>query len=261
MKRLVLITIFLFGCEKFDLKTDNPLDPNNPEYVQPTISILSPSDQETITTDKVDITFQGNELVNEYRYEIITTDIYKATDWSDWSASNTLSLEFLNEHTYTVNAQSRYLTEETSEDASVTFTIDALQPSSLLLYPKQIYPKANVLFKIDLYAHDLENVSALEFVIEFDNTKMDFSESESQVYGDVNVVFYNGTSKIYYTLGVYNSQTGFEKNQLIAEPYFLIKSNPPSSSSTIKISSVSAKTFDGQTIEVVETNQSQVVIQ
>ena len=257
MKKYLSIVLFLFGCETFDVATDNPLDPSNPEYVKPTISILSPSDQQTINTHKVDVALQGNELVTEYRYKIVTSDAYKAAGWSDWVSSNNLSLEFLNEYTYTINAQSRYLNEETSEEASVTFTVDALQSGSLLLYPRQVEPSANSTFKVELYAHSLSNVSALEYVIEFDPSKISFTESSSNAYGDVNVVNYDGVSKVYYTIGVYNNQTGFDKDQLIAEISF----RAITASSTIKILSAAAKSFDGQTIEIVETNQTSVDIE
>ena len=254
MKKYLFILLFFLGCETFDLKTDNPLDPNNPDYVKPTISILSPSDQQTFDTDKVDVTLQGNELVSEYRYKIVTSDVYKAADWSSWSSSNEVSLEFLNEYTYTVNAQSRYLNEETSDEASVTFTVDALQSSSLLLYPRQVQPSTNSSFKVELYAHSLSNVSALEYVIAFDPSKITFIENSSNTYGDVNVVNYDGISKVYYTIGVYNNQTGFEKDQLIAEISF----RAITASSTINILSAAAKSFDGETIEIAGTNQTRV---
>ena len=258
MKRLLPIFLFFFGCETFDVATDNPLDPSNPEYVKPTISILSPSDQQTINADKVDVTFQGNELVTEYRYKIVTSDAYKAVGWSDWFTSNKLSLEFLNEYTYTINAQSRYLNEETSDETSVTFTVDAVKPSSLLLYPKQIQGNVFANSKLLLYAHELTNVSALDFIIEYDETKMAFAGNQgSKVYGDVNVVR-NSTNQIHYTIGKYGNN-GFAQNALIAEIVFQMK-DVSGLSSFIKILSPTAKSLDGQTIEIVGANQTRVDI-
>ena len=74
-------------------------------------------------------------------------------------------------------------------------------------------PRIAVSFKVELYAHSLSNVSALEYVIEFDNSKTTFVENSSNTYGDVNVVNYDGTSKVYYTIGVYNNQTGFGETE------------------------------------------------
>ena len=70
----------------------------------------------------------------------------------------------------------------------------------------------------------------------------------------MNVVNYDGISKVYYTIGVYNNQTGFEKDQLIAEISF----RAITASSTINILSAAAKSFDGETIEIAGTNQTRV---
>ena len=256
MKKLLTLFVFFIGCETFDVVADNPLDPSNPDYVKPTISILSPSDQQTINTDKVKIILQGNELVSEYRYKIVTTDSYKGTHWSSWSPSNEVSLEYLNEYTYTVIAQSRYLNEETSDEASATFTIDALPPSSLLLYPKYVETSTNTIFNIFLFAHDLSNVSALDFIIQYDDTKLSFTPEEgSEEYGDVNIVRYMYQA-IHYTLGKYGDN-GFEENDIIAKISFRVRGES-GSYSDIKISSITAKSLDGQTIEIAGSNQVRV---
>ena len=39
MKKYFFILLFFLGCETFDLKTDNPLDPSNPDYELPMVSI------------------------------------------------------------------------------------------------------------------------------------------------------------------------------------------------------------------------------
>ena len=123
------------------------------------------------------------------------------------------------------------------------------------LYPRQVeLSSANSSFKVELYAHSLSNVSALEYVIAFDPSKISFKGASSNTYGDVNVVNYDGASKVYYTIGVYNNQTGFEKDQLIAEISF----RAITASSTINILSAAAKSFDGQMIEIVGTNQTRV---
>lgn len=257
MKKLLTLLVFFIGCETFDVVADNPLDPSNPDYVKPTISILSPSDQQTINTDKVKIILQGNELVSEYRYKIVTTDSYKGTHWSSWSPSNEVSLEYLNEYTYTVIAQSRYLNEETSDEASATFTIDALPPSSLLLYPKYVETSTNTIFNIFLFAHDLSNVSALDFIIQYDDTKLSFTPEEgSEEYGDVNIVRSISNNQVHYTLGKYGDN-GFEENDIIAKISFRVSSGS-GSYSDIKISSITAKSLDGQTIEIDGSNQVRV---
>ena len=75
--------------------------------------------------------------------------------WSIWSPLNTLKLEGLNEHQYSLSAQSRYLSDDISPEKKVSFKVDAIQPNSLLLYPKKIERNPFIKFNVSLYAHDL----------------------------------------------------------------------------------------------------------
>ena len=258
MKRLLPIFLFLFGCETFDVLTDNPLDPNNPDYELPNVSILDLTDGQKLSTDKIDVYLQGNENVSEYSYKIKSSDSFVDMNdtWSIWSSSNVVSLEFLNEYSYELIVKSRYPTKRESNVVRVDFSVDAIKPGSLLLYPKQIQGNVFANSKLLLYAHELTNVSALDFIIEYDETKMAFAGNQgSKVYGDVNVVR-NSTNQIHYTIGKYGDN-GFGQNALIAEIVFQMK-DVSGSSSFIKILNPTAKSLDGQTIEIVETNQTRV---
>ena len=98
MQRSLPLILFFFACETFDINTDNPLDPNNPDYNEPTISISGVDNNQTIITNNIDITLKGNENVSEYRYQILSSDpfIDMGSNWSEWTASNIISLEYLN---------------------------------------------------------------------------------------------------------------------------------------------------------------------
>jgi hypothetical protein len=256
LKKYLFILLLFLGCETFDVATDNPLDPSNPDYELPMVSITN---LHYISLDKIDITLQGNENVSEYRYKIKSSDSFIDMNnaWSVWSSSNIVSLEYLNEYSYELTAQSRYPTESESNVANVVFTVDAVLPSSLLLYPKSIKTDIFTNFSISLYAHELPNVSALDFIIEYDNTKMSWMANQgSKEYGDVNVVREPSSNQIHYTIGKYG-ENGFDQNALIAEIVFQMK-DVSGSTSFINIISASAKSLDGQTIEIVETNQTRV---
>ena len=258
MKRLLPIFLFLFGCETFDVLTDNPLDPNNPDYELPNVSILDLTDGQKLSTDKIDVYLQGNENVSEYSYKIKSSDSFVDMNdtWSIWSSSNVVSLEFLNEYSYELIVKSRYPTKRESNEVRLDFTVDAVKPGSLLLYPKQIQGNAFANSKLLLYAHELPKISALEFIIEYDESKMSFAANQGSIeYGDVNVVR-NSTNQIHYTIGKYGDN-GFGQNALIAEIVFQMK-DVSGSSSFIKILNPTAKSLDGQTIEIVGTNQTRV---
>jgi hypothetical protein len=257
MKKYFFILLFFLGCETFDLKTDNPLDPSNPDYELPMVSITLLN---YISLDKIDITLQGNENVSEYGYTINSDDpfIDMNDDWV-FSSSEIISLEFLNEYTYELLVKSRYPTGQESNVENVIFTVDAVLPSSLLLYPKSIKTDIFTNFSISLYAHELPNVSALDFIIEYDNTKMSWMANQgSKEYGDVNVVREPSSNQIHYTIGKYG-ENGFDQNALIAEIVFQMK-DVSGSTSFIKILSPTAKSLDGQTIEIAGTNQTRVIV-
>ena len=259
MQRSLPLILFFFACETFDINTDNPLDPNNPDYNEPTISISGVDNNQTIITNNIDITLKGNENVSEYRYQILSSDpfIDMGSNWSEGTASNIISLEYLNEFTYLFVAQSRYLTEEVSANASVTFTVDAVKPSSLLFYPNQLQSDIFENSTFELYAHDLPNVSVLEFIIEYGASSISFAPDEGSVeYGDVNVVTNLSSNRIQYTIGKYGDN-GFDQNALIAKIVFKAQ-NASGTSAVIKILSPIAKSLDGQTIEIVGTNQARV---
>jgi hypothetical protein len=258
MKKYIIILSFFFGCETYDVLQDNPLDSSNPNYEAPIVSITNLNEGDVLTSDNIDITLLGNENVSEYRYRLTSpTDSHVSMgDWSFWSLSNTLELEGLNEHEYSLSAQSRYLSESVSNEVSVLFTVDAVQPSSLLLYPKLVNSKIFTNFNVSLYAHDLPNISALDIIIEFNASLIDFKPEEgSKEYGDVNVLR-DGVGKLNYTIGKY-SNSGFSDNELILTAVFWPK-GVSGTTTYIKIISATAKSIDGQTIEIVSFLQNQV---
>ena len=261
MKKYFFILLIFLGCETFDVVADNPLDPNNPDYELPTVSILDPQDGQTISSDKLDVYLQGNENVSEYRYKINSFDSFidMKNTWSVWSSSNIVSLEFLNEYSYELTVQSRYPTERESNGASIDFTVDAVKPGSLILYPKKINSDIFTNFNISLYSHDLPNISALDIIIEFDTSNLEFRANDgSQEYGDVNVLRNSADGKLNYTIGKYGDN-GFGDNELILTAVFWSK-DVSGTTSYIKIISATAKSLDGQTIEIVETNQTRVYV-
>lgn len=61
--------MFLFACG--DLELDNPLDPENPDYVEPETTILTgPAEGDTVHNSSVTFTWEGNEQTIEYSYSI-----------------------------------------------------------------------------------------------------------------------------------------------------------------------------------------------
>ena len=259
MKKFLPLVLFIFACETYDVLQDNPIDPSNPDYELPTVKILDLIEGQIVTTDKVDIYLQGNASVSEYAFRINSNDPFIDMNdlWSVWSASEIISLEFLNEYSYELEVKSRYPTDRESNVERVSFTVDAVQPGSLLLYPKQVTIINFENAKIQLFAHQLSNVSVLDFVIQFDGNSLSFAANEgSKEYGDVNVVTRPYADQIQYTIGKYGDN-GFNENELIAEIVFKAM-NVSGSFSAISILSATAKSLDAQKVSIVGTNQVRV---
>ena len=256
MKKFLPTVLCLFACETYDVLQDNPIDPNNPDYELPSVKILDLTEGQIVTSDKVDIYLQGNDNVSQYAFQVNSDDPFVDMNgsWSVWSTSEIISLEFLNEYSYELAVKSRYPTDRESNIERVNFTVDAVQPGSLLLYPKQLTTNIFEKLKIQLFAHQLPNVSALDFQVQFDDSKVEYYVST--MYGDVNVVRNPSANQAHFTIGKYGD-SGFNENEMVAEIVFMVK-DVSGSFSTISILSATAKSLDGQTIEIAGTNQVRV---
>ena len=56
---IILFFFFFFGCEKYDVLQDNPLDSSNPNYEAPIVSITNLNEGDVLTSDNIDITLLG----------------------------------------------------------------------------------------------------------------------------------------------------------------------------------------------------------
>jgi len=77
-KLILFAVLLLFACESGEEFTpENPLDPNNPDYVAPEVTILSPTEGAVIEESSIIFSWMGNETDMLYRYRLDSV-------WSDW---------------------------------------------------------------------------------------------------------------------------------------------------------------------------------
>ena len=76
---VILIFLFLLGCEETVPLRDNPLDDDSGYYEPPTISLLDIVNGDTLFSEAIEFTWEGNELVSEFRYRL------DSFPWSSWS--------------------------------------------------------------------------------------------------------------------------------------------------------------------------------
>ncbi len=167
MNKKILIgligTVVFWSCEKLEPIADNPLDPDNPNYVPPAVTITSgPSDGEIVDTSSVTFKWIGNEYVTSYRYKFINQN------WSHWSTNRFATFNYLNEGGHRLSVQSRYITGDTSLVVTVNFTINAVQGPALMFYPRRHIASVGETVTFQILAEEVENLTAAEFTISFD---------------------------------------------------------------------------------------------
>ena len=124
---IVLIGILFLSCEEIDY---NPLDSVNPDYIAPETTITSDINGSTLDISTVTITFAGNDEVTEYSYSA------DSSSWSSWISTTSVLIDYLDEGQHTFSVKGRYASgDEDESPATASFTVDAVQNSSLRLYP------------------------------------------------------------------------------------------------------------------------------
>ena len=169
IKRLSIIIVLLFwSCDEVVLEQDNLLDPGNPEYDPPVITFVSgPGGGETISTSEATFSWEGNDLVSEYRTKI------NNDPWGDWADHTSITLQYLDEGGYTFSIQGRYTTEDTSAVISNNFSVDAVQGPALMFYPRANFSSvgSNVTFQV--LAEEVTSLTAAQFNVTFDPSKLE----------------------------------------------------------------------------------------
>ena len=169
IKRLFIVFILLFwSCEEIVVQQDNLLDPGNPEYDPPVITFVSgPGGGETISTSEATFSWEGNDLVSEYRTKI------NNDSWGDWADHTSITLQYLDEGGYTFSIQGRYTTEDTSAVISNNFFVDAVQGPALMFYPRANFSSVGSNVTIQVLAEEVTNLTAAQFNVTFDPSKLE----------------------------------------------------------------------------------------
>ncbi len=168
-----------------DPPVDNPIDPDpeNPSFVVPNTTILSPSGGSTFSSASVNVSWQGNQGVIAFQ------DSLAGGSWSAWSNVTSKTFGPLDEGNFTVFIRAAYDTSITAliEDspASVSFTVDAVQGASLRFSPPYLEGGLTGDIDLNLVAEDVSNLMMVKAVFTFDPSVItlnpglnDWSDSE-----------------------------------------------------------------------------------
>ncbi len=168
MKRLfytfITLTILINACDKDMDLPDNPLDPNNPGYVAPSIEfVLGPGEGETVNSDTIIFSWRGNIANFSYRYKL------QNTVWSDFSKDSVLTLSFLEEGEQVISAQAKFDSNgDTSKVLSRSFIMDAVKGPALMFNKRRISVARNEIFLLYLFAEEMDSMMLAKLRVEFD---------------------------------------------------------------------------------------------
>jgi len=164
---LILALLFL-SCEKIEPDLDNPLDPDNPDYESPSISIIAgPADGVTVETSTVEFEWEGNDTASLYRYK------FSDDSWTDWTTQTSVVFDYLDEEQYNFQVQSSYPTGDTSSIISISFTVDAVQGPALMFYPRRQFATVGDTVSFQILAEEVENLTATEFSIIYNTNQIE----------------------------------------------------------------------------------------
>ena len=158
----LLSLLFVLSCEDTTPTRDNPLDEEGGDYIAPIIGLLDIVDGDTLYTEAIEFTWEGNELVTEFRYK------YDSFDWTDWGENTSATLSYLDEGDHQLALQSRYLNGDTSVVASISFFVDAVAGPALMFYPRRHFAQAGETVTFQILAEEVTNLMMSEIHLEYD---------------------------------------------------------------------------------------------
>ena len=171
MSRRLFILIgllFIWTCEDIPIVQDNPLDDDNPDYIPPSISFTSgPSEGQTIADSDITFSWEGNELVTEYRSKL------DAGAWKDWSDATTFVWEYLDEGNHQIALQGRYNSGDTSDVVTISFIIDAVQGPALMFYPRRHLTSNGETVTFQIMAEEVTDLMASEIHLEYNRSQLE----------------------------------------------------------------------------------------
>ncbi len=175
LRVFILLLVGLFWtCSSHDelQPPDNPLDPDNPVYVSPSVDIISgPGEGEVVTVTAVTFEWQGNESASEYSYQ------FDASGWSDWVSTTNIQLDYLDEgeHNFQVLARS-YNGEEQTTPTSTEFVVDAVAGPAAVVQPYRQSGSPGDTLVYQIIAEEVTELFAVECDISIDDEYLELIE-------------------------------------------------------------------------------------
>ena len=160
--------VLFLSCEKIDPIQDNPLDPDNPDYDPPSVTLISaPTEGETINVYDLSLSWTGNDNVTDFRWK------FEGGAWVDWQNITSVDWNYLDEGNHSFSLQSRYITGDTSLVLKRNFIVDAVTGPALMFYPRAHIVSSDTIITFQILVEEVTNLTGAQFSINFDSNKLD----------------------------------------------------------------------------------------
>lgn len=165
------VILFFISCGVDDIEYDNPLDPGNPDYEEPSTTISVPQQGLTYYEHSLVATWEGNKEDMTFRTKLDDGDWSHQLGDADWYPYDFMNLEYLDEGQHTLVVQGRYISGDVEpQPDSVSFSINAVAGPALRFYHMQTRAQVNDQITLDIYAEEVSNIAGAEIIVDFDPT-------------------------------------------------------------------------------------------
>ena len=173
-------TLFKEPTGPEDTSLDNPLDPENPNFIPPNTKITShtPADS-VLNTHVVTFTWKGSCPIKDedpcttydldYRYWLDDGDTSKYD-----STITSVSYELLSDTLHLFQVQMRYPSlQEENKPAAHAFRVDDVKGPGLMFYPRRIDVQQGEENEFHILAEEVQGLAGAKVVIKYDSTALE----------------------------------------------------------------------------------------
>ena len=166
-----MLSTILIGCSSHEElpPPDNPLDPGNPNYLSPTVTIIGgPISGETLSDATSTFIWEGNESATHFRFSL------DSPMWSEWITETSRTF-YLDEGSHHFEIQAKSINgEEQQGSVQVNFEVDAIEGSAFVFHPYAQNTEVGDTITVSVQLLDVEEAFALGFDILFPSDSLQF---------------------------------------------------------------------------------------
>ncbi|MCH7573902.1 MAG: hypothetical protein IIA59_02140 [Candidatus Marinimicrobia bacterium] len=180
LHRASLVLLFMLACTSTPTEPefDNPIIPDDPNYVPPLTTIVSgPAEGEVVDAHTVTFIWSGNQPGMSFLYRLT------GSAWSDWTADTTVTFIYLDEGDYTFEVIGRYASGIEEDPPTIrNYTIDDIHGPALWLAPRFQSVIQGGSVTVEVMLEEVTNVLAVKAALAFNPAQLQVTSIE--VYED-----------------------------------------------------------------------------